>query len=477
MTNSLSARCSTARDKFGAYLRKEQSSRNAARVALSSCYAFSQNCFDEHKEFLRLCKDSKISNSGSNVNHYIPVVRLVFGRDVDGEWQPINPQQTSKYANLLDYADFLQIAPSGFDAWLKKGSHEGYLKAAREDEAYQLARGKEDKLARRIERVSIARKQIEARQKPIFGKQSSFNIDMGADGVPDKGLRHLVVDVQSTGEVKIIGFNSDDVKAVENAISKSYVKPKTVKKEWCYSHPLVDLLTVIKLSKGLADKGSNPFFITFKNFDKKCEFLVSQIGVDAGVVIRKTTSRLPEFPIGIPFVITINDARSIFVAAKKSENFCVIKGTISDAPSTDLSVRDKTSILTLGEKSDVYSKLNNLRVQVPYKRKVPAGISSDKIEASAWNQSHVIQFKFEKANLMYSLYVPDKKASKRIDTKPKNPSWKLKINITSEVRENWLLQERLLAKQAQVLSLKFRANTITFYGSSRILVGDFVRIS
>lgn len=446
MTNSLTAKCSTARDKFGAYLRKEQSSRNAARAALSSCYAFSQQCFDNPKEFLRLREKSKISNSGDNVNRYIPVVRLVFGRDVNGEWQPINPQQTSKYANLLDYADFLKISPSGFDAWLKKGSHEGYLKAAREDEAYQLARGKEDKLARRNDRVAMARNQIESRKKDIFGSNTSLKIDMGAAGAPAVGLRHLAVEVLKDGSVEIIGFNNDDAQIVENGIKRTFEKPHLKKRPWFEKHPLADLLLVIKLSSSIKGTAKVPTYITFKNIASKCEILLCQLGVETGPVLRMTTSRLPKFPTNIPFLITNKIAKYIWLSAKQSESFSIIEGSGKKA-------RPYTP-------SPNHSKAEQKRI---------------KQLRAVWNQTYAIQFAFDVGKTVADLFTPDKNAARRIDTKRKKPDWKLEVKITPSLLEGWITQENLFPNNERKTVIKLREKEIAFCGwyGSNIVHGQF----
>jgi hypothetical protein len=72
------------------------------------------------------------------------------------------------------------------------------------DEPYLLARGKEDKIARRLEQISLGRKQIESSRKSVIGSRVSLKVDMKADDAPKTGLRHLIVDVQDDGSVELL---------------------------------------------------------------------------------------------------------------------------------------------------------------------------------------------------------------------------------------------------------------------------------
>ena len=257
----------------------------------------------------------------------------------------------------------------------------------------------DDKFALRALRASSARKQIEAQRTDIFGSDVSLKIDMTAVGAPVAGLRHLVVDVLESGSVQVVGFNSDDIKVVEDSMGRVLKR-----KKWHEDHPLSDLLKVILLSKMIRGRANQPAHITFENQNGKCDFLISRLGVDAAPIGKITTPEIPSIPHGLSFALPRNEAQNIWKLARRSDNFDVVVGKAAEKEGDE--------------------KPDDL--------------------VAVWQSAYLMNFYNRSSRLQAKLYVPATNAARRIDLKGINPDWDIEISLNEEQQDAWCIQESLI---------------------------------
>lgn len=273
------------------------------------------------------------------------------------------------------------------------------------DEPYLLARGKEDKIARRLEQISLGRKQIESIRKSVIGSRVSLKVDMKADDAPKTGLRHLIVDVQDDGSVEIIGFNNDDSAAVEN--SKGRV---LVKKIWYEEHPLVDLLMVIQQSNVIKSSAKQPAHITFENEVEKCRFGIACFDSGITPIAKITTAELPVFPHGVSFVLHHKDKKGILNLFKMTDKIELVVGKVNEVG---------------GER-----KRDDL--------------------SAVWSSSDYMNAQIGGNIFQADCYVPETYAARITELKKKRPVCDIEISLNKKLQDVRLIQESIVAKKDSV---------------------------
>jgi len=317
---NLEASREKVRQAFATVKSAENRLRNAYISALSECYIFAQDCFQNSKAFEKLCDQSGIKKGHKKASKFLRVVKLVYsGEDAASR------QLQSKYASVLNYADFDGVNVKTISDWLKKASMESRLNDARGDVTYLEYLGRVEDAQEIRERIKTAIETARIKNSDVLGP-ATITVDMDAEGAPLPGYHHLAVKVAGDGSVEIVGFTNDSEKVVERSIGRSY-NPKTEhKKPWLDMHPLGGLLKAIKILSGSVRSSvkirktkkvakATPAYFTFRNGAKNCSVLVSQLGVGAAPIAKASIPPIESLPIGT-FILSPENATKLFNAAR-----------------------------------------------------------------------------------------------------------------------------------------------------------------
>ena len=280
--SSLEASRDKAMEAFAIVRTVEHKLRNAYISALSECYIFAHDCFQNSKAFEQMCIEADIKKGSKNASKFLRVVKLVYsGEDAASR------QLQSKYASVLNYAHFDGVNVNTITDWLKKESMETRLSDARGDVKYLESLGRVEDAKGVRERIKTAIETAKIKNSDVLGS-ATITVDMDAEGAPLPGYHHLAVKIAEDGSVEIVGFTNDSEKVVERSIGRSYNPKNDPKKPWLDTHPFGCLLKAIKTLSGSVTSSvkikkpkkvvkATPAYFTFCNSAKGCSVLVSTV--------------------------------------------------------------------------------------------------------------------------------------------------------------------------------------------------------
>lgn len=221
---SLSEQAEQVRTLFADYLKKENTSREAHRAAMSAAYRFCRLVVDDQKSFEALAEAAKVKKARKDANRLVRPIQYVFGRNTrSGSWEGISASQAGKIATMLDYALFQEVSVEDLDTWLKGKSQEDRLDEARNDKDYQRLLDKPTPPAdnRLEEGIRKARTDWST-----IAVDPGVKISVSKDAGLKPGRVELLGELDDEGFLTLLGILERDPEAVEKAI-KRLVSPQS----------------------------------------------------------------------------------------------------------------------------------------------------------------------------------------------------------------------------------------------------------